>query len=89
MRPSTMLKSASLLAVMFCCTLSVAFGQKYKTLADTAKLNAERNKLTRDIAELNTELNDLKTKLPEYEAASQNQAKVAQEAAQKSKEMAA
>ena len=51
------------LAVLFCLLSGLAgFSQKYKTIADTAKLNQEYAQVSKDIADLTTQLNDAKSK---------------------------
>ncbi|QJD94547.1 hypothetical protein HH214_00990 [Mucilaginibacter robiniae] len=55
-------------AIVAICILSIshAFAQKYKTLADTVKLNAEYKKVNTEITDLNNQLTEAKAKLPDY-----------------------
>ena len=54
-------------AILFTQTV---FAQKYKTAADTVKLNKAYGEVTLDIAKLNTNLIEEQNKTPEYDAKS-------------------
>jgi hypothetical protein len=63
-----------------------ASAQKYKTAADTVKLNKEYISLTEDIAELNADLITAREKLPGYQRKVEDKTSDARKAAVKSNE---
>jgi len=65
-----------------------AYAQKYKTAADTVKLNTEYKGITSDVAELNTKLTNAKNKTSTYQNKATKANDNAQTAAQESKEQA-
>ena len=65
------------------------FAQKYKTAADTVKLNKEYGEITLDIAKLNTNLIEQQNKTAGYQSKATSTASDAVSAAQNSKETAA
>ena len=54
--------------VALLCTALPVFSQKYKTTADTAKLNKEYVKVSNDIADLNAKLTIAQNDLPGYQS---------------------
>jgi hypothetical protein len=66
----------------------IAFAQKYKTAADTIKLNKEYGEVTLDIAKLNTNLIEQQNKTAGYQSKATSTASDAVTAAQNSKETA-
>lgn len=65
-----------------------AFAQKYKTIADTLKLNKEYAGVTLDIAELNAKLIAEKNKTSDYQLKSASTAKEATQSASDSRDQA-
>jgi chromosome segregation ATPase len=80
-----------LVAFTFCAVIfsGPARAQKYKTAADTIKLNKEFKDITSDIAELNTKLTAAKNKTSGYQDKTDKTSQDAQTAAEQSKEQAA
>jgi uncharacterized protein YaiL (DUF2058 family) len=76
------------IALVLVCSVP-AFAQKYKTAADTAKLNVEYSQITLDIAKLNEKLVAEKNKTNGYETKSVSATTDAASAAQDSKEQSA
>jgi chromosome segregation ATPase len=70
------------LSTLVLVTFSVsAFAQKYKTPADTGKLNAEYVKVQNNIADLTVKLSDAQSGLPAYKTKAVNAGNDAQTAA--------
>ncbi len=65
-----------------------AFSQKYKTPADTVKLNKEYAKVSNDIADLNAQLTKAQNNLPGYQSNATNANAEAKAAAASSNEQA-
>jgi len=76
-------------AAMFIMSLQFAFSQKYKTAADTVKLNKEYESVSKDIADLTEELTNAQNDLPVYQAKVNSANASAQESAQESSQQAA
>lgn len=70
-------------AILFTQTV---FAQKYKTIADTVKLNKAYGEVTLDISKLNTNLIEEQNKTPEYNAKSASTAQSAIASAEYSKQ---
>jgi chromosome segregation ATPase len=62
--------------------------QRYKTLADTPRLNARYNRLTQELTELNKKLESERSKTADYQAKTAEAAKNAERATQDSREQA-
>jgi hypothetical protein len=77
-------------AIAFTAILSTQslFAQKYKTVADTVKLNKAYGEVTLDISKLNTDLIEEQNKTPEYQAKSDLTAQNAETSAEYSKQTA-
>ena len=65
-----------------------ASAQRYKSIADTAKLNKEYNQTTKDIADLNTKLTAYNNKTAGYQDKASSSQQAAMSADQASKEQA-
>lgn len=77
-----------LFAIMVLCSLA-AGAQKYKSVADTGKLNLEYVKVSNDIAELTADVRAAEEKLPIYQSKAREAASDADNAAYSSKDNAA
>jgi hypothetical protein len=82
-------KTRIMLSAFTLCTFAFAgsaFAQKYKTAADTIKLNKEYSGVSLDIAKLNYKLIEAKNKTEGYKSKSASTAEGASMSAQKSKQ---
>jgi len=73
---------SSLVSTLVLLTLTISvYAQKYKTPADTGKLNAEYVKVQNNIADLTAKLSDAQSALPSYKTKAVNAGNDAQTAA--------
>ena len=83
------MKKNLFLGVMFCILASLpVVAQKYKTGADTVKLNKELVEVSNDVAELTSKLTIAQNNLPGYNTKADKAVVNAQETAQKSSDQA-
>jgi|SRR6185312_4673892 len=73
-----------LCTVLFVTCSTSLFAQKYKTAADTVKLNEEYIKVKNDIVDLNAQLSVAQNNLPGYQSKATNARETAQSAASSS-----
>src|ERR1700712_760017 len=77
-----------LLASLLLFSASAVYAQKYKTAADTVKLNKEYVEVSNDIAELTSKLTVAQNDLPGYQSKAAEAASTAQNTANESREQA-
>ncbi len=74
----------ALCTIVLLALITPAFAQKYRTPADTGKLNAEYVKVQNKIAEITAKLAEVQGNLPEYQTKAVNAGNTAQTAVQTS-----
>lgn len=73
-----------LCTIVFFALITPAFAQKYRTTADTGRLNAEYVKVQNKIADLTAQLSEAQSNLPNYQTKALNAGNTAQTAVQTS-----
>jgi hypothetical protein len=79
--------STSFILTLFLFT-TIAYGQKYKTMSDTTRLNKEYGEINLEVSRLNTKLLEEKNKTADYHSKTSSSAGDAVATAQASKDQA-